>query len=597
MTLLSLPIKRIHYTSILFISIPLVLSAFTHLWNPVGFPGIHWDEGTYIRRAMQVLEGLGPQEVNAPRFDHPYFGQLFLAGAFRLLGYPNSIDTSTGDIHSIESLYMVPRVLMGLLAVLDTFLIYKISQYRYNRNVALIASILFAVMPLSWLTRRIYLDSIQLPFLLSSIMFAVYPYHKRSNDDPIKGDKENDNEFSKSNNRVKTFTFLGKKNILVTVLSGVFLGIAIFTKIPAFTMIPMVGLLVYMNNRVPNVSSIDPDNKNKKFEKSKASVIPSVRSVWGAIKNRSLLSVGIWFIPVILIPATWPAYSIMTNHFDDWKEGVIWQATQRPHLGIFDSISSNFFIDPILITLGFAGFIFAAIRRDIPLLLWIVPFLIFFTFIEGFVKWFHWIPIIPGLCIAVAKLVAYISERLSRYIKVQQIVIGAAVGFCIYGLVSTGILVNTNFTSSELNAAAFAANQLIQYKKAHPDYKSNHDITIISGNGVSWIFKYLFGQDNTPASFRSGKPPLKTQHVILMIDEQFSKYLSQSAANQTKTFKKLQGVYSHSHKIAGFDDADKKEETKKNVKSQQRNFNIKVFPYNKLIPSSAGTNITITTNY
>jgi 4-amino-4-deoxy-L-arabinose transferase-like glycosyltransferase len=65
-------------------------------------------------------------------------------------------------------LYLVPRVLMGILAVVDTFLVYKISERRYNRNVALIASVLFAVMPISWYTRRILFDSIQLPFLLTS---------------------------------------------------------------------------------------------------------------------------------------------------------------------------------------------------------------------------------------------------------------------------------------------------------------------------------------------------------------------------------------------------------------------------------------------
>ena len=72
-------------------------------------------------------------------------------------------------------LYLVPRVLMGLLAVADTFLIYKITERRYhNRNVALIAAILFAVMPYGWLFRRIFLETIQVPFLLTSILLAVY---------------------------------------------------------------------------------------------------------------------------------------------------------------------------------------------------------------------------------------------------------------------------------------------------------------------------------------------------------------------------------------------------------------------------------------
>ena len=85
---------------------------------------------------------------------HPYFGQIFLAGVLGIVGYPDSLlnpsDTGDGDdiLHSVEMLYLVPRVLMGLLAVADSFLIYKITERRYhNRNVALIAAILFAVMP------------------------------------------------------------------------------------------------------------------------------------------------------------------------------------------------------------------------------------------------------------------------------------------------------------------------------------------------------------------------------------------------------------------------------------------------------------------
>ena len=109
---------------------------------------------------------------------------------------------------------------MGLLAVIDTFLVYKISVIRYNRTVALAASILFAVMPMTWLLRRILLDSILLPFLLSSVLFAVY--------------------YKSIVNRNVSLS----QEVPVVVLSGIFLGLAIFTKIPAFCMIPLVGYLV-----------------------------------------------------------------------------------------------------------------------------------------------------------------------------------------------------------------------------------------------------------------------------------------------------------------------------------------------------------------
>ncbi|NOJ27347.1 MAG: glycosyltransferase, partial [Nitrososphaera sp.] len=189
--------------------IPLVLSGFTHLWNPAGFPDIFFDEGVYMRRAIHVIEGLGPQESYF--HDHPFFGQLFLAGALILTGFPGSSGT---DADSISALYTVPRVLMGLLAIADTFLVFKITERKYGRNIALLASVLFAVMPITWLLRRILLDSILLPLVLSSIFFAMQS------------------------------STTGKRRIAFVLLSGAFLGLAVFTKIPAVIMMPVVGYLV-----------------------------------------------------------------------------------------------------------------------------------------------------------------------------------------------------------------------------------------------------------------------------------------------------------------------------------------------------------------
>ena len=102
--------------------IPLALSTFTHIWNPIGFPSVFYDEGIYMRRAMQVMEGQSTQE-SLSRYDHPYFGQIFLAFIFKIIGYPDSLNPEPGDVHSIEMLYLVTRVLMGLLAVVDTLIV------------------------------------------------------------------------------------------------------------------------------------------------------------------------------------------------------------------------------------------------------------------------------------------------------------------------------------------------------------------------------------------------------------------------------------------------------------------------------------------
>src|SRR5215207_3539568 len=334
-SILDKQIKKVTHKSLLLLFIPLVLSAFTHIWNPIGFPALHVDEGHYMRRAMQVIEGQGPQESNNTYFyayDHPYFGQLFLGGILKLIGYPEILSPKVGDVHSIEMLYLVPRVIMGLLAVLDTFLIYKIAEHRYGRNVAFVASILFAVMPLSWILRRVLLESIQLPFILSSILFLVY--------------KRNLTIGSISVNNKDTNSYNSNSSIFTIVLSGIFLGLAIFTKLPVFLMIPVVAYLVYTNSN---------NNNNNRY------------------KNIKVL--GLWFIPVILIPMIWPAYATLTGHFDEWIHGVLWQA-DRSSRSLSNAMEHVFKMDPLLLLLAIAGIIYARIKRDYLLPLWIFPYLI-----------------------------------------------------------------------------------------------------------------------------------------------------------------------------------------------------------------------------
>ncbi len=173
-------VNKNNYKYAVMLMIPLILSAYTHLWNPTGFPAVWVVEGQYMQRAMQILNGLGfhePKSIYPHPYDHPYFGQLFLAGLLAMVGYPNSYVSSSSsgmNVTTIETLYLIPRLVMGSLAILDTFLIYKISERRYNRTVALIASILFAVMPFTWLMRKILLETLLLPLLLSSILFAIH---------------------------------------------------------------------------------------------------------------------------------------------------------------------------------------------------------------------------------------------------------------------------------------------------------------------------------------------------------------------------------------------------------------------------------------
>ena len=372
------------------------MSAFTHLWNAVGFPDQAPDDGTYIRRALRVLGGLGPQQDTF--YDHPYFGQIFLGTIFTLIGYPNlevpSVPASVQDLErSIEMLYTIPRILMGLLAVADTFLIYKIAERRYSRNVAFIAAILFAVTPLGWLFRRMYLDPIQLPFLLTSILFALYTgiraKQKGSKDlvmvksrkenertsDKVRGERQRQGEGEGYSN-FSEHTIMSNQNIILLLSSGIFLGLTIFTKVPAITLIPLVGFIVFTNNK------------------------------------KSFKALGLWIIPVILIPLMWPTYAMSAGHMEFWLDDVVWQATERPESSLDNSLRDLLRIDPVLIVLGSVSLIYAALRKDFFILLWTIPFIIFF-YLVGRVTYNYWVPLLPVFCIAGSVFIIEICRKIT----------------------------------------------------------------------------------------------------------------------------------------------------------------------------------------
>ncbi len=461
----------------------LCLSAFTHLWNPIGFPSFYVDEGHYMRRALQILDGLGFQESKdnfKQPYDHPYFGQIFLASIFKIIGYPDSLNPKPGNIHSVEMLYLVPRVLMGLLAVVDTFLVYKIADRLYGRKVAFIASIFFAVMPMTWMLRRIYLDSILLPFLLSSIFFALY-YPKK----PTRIVDSRNTNFDIRNNVNNYY-----KQIPSVILSGIFLGLAIFTKIPVFMMIPLVAYLIYKNSN-------------------------------GIDKKGRLKTLSLWFIPVILIPAIWPAYSMLYGHFDDWLAGVLLQTSRTPR-PMENIIAYSLQMDAVLLILGTAGIVFAAIRRDAFILLWSIPFFVFLTAIN-YVGLFHLIPLVPVLCIAASTITVEMSKKIPGYVsrkkKIQPTTEGKIDDYIIkggqrqesgfayssialfavvagiggYGLAFTTSFISVNTTSSYFDLYT----QIIEYL---PDANNNKiSKTALIGpewlQDYYWMPRYVFNKD------------------------------------------------------------------------------------------------------
>jgi hypothetical protein len=472
----------------------LITSAFIHIWNPIGFPTVHVDEGTYMRRALHILEGLGLKE-ELWGYDHPFFGPLFLASTLSIIGYPDSLNPDLTRKDSFHSLYMVPRLIMGILAVIDTFLVYRIGEVKYGRKVALISAILFSVMPLTWVLRRIYLESILLPFMLSSILFAI------KNQEGAVGVRLRTRSrcYQMDSNALHSCTF----QILI---SGIFLGLAIFTKIPIVAMIPLVAYLVYKS-------------------------------------NKSLRLVGLWFVPVILIPTIWPLHAAIVGELEEWFSGISWQLS-RINNSFSDSLHSIFLIDPALSILGAIGFAFALYKRDFLIILWMVPIMVLFGVLLDYINWFHWVPIQPALCLAAAHFMGRLQFTSKASKNFQRITGVLFVAIVIFGLIGTGSLITIDLSAFQFEAFSLVGTQLAN-RTGVPDQVSNNgsqvkhlsegghllegldnfDTTIISSPIYSWVFKYVFSYgDYVHDSYLENKS-VESDQVVLIVDRYFRDYL------------------------------------------------------------------------
>ena len=351
-----------------------------------------------------------------------------MAGIFKIIDYPAFLVKEGIGSTSVEEIFMVPRLIMGFLAIADTFLIYKISQRRYGDKVALAASILFAVTPLTWMTRRVLLESIQLPFVLTSILLILYSADLKQH-----------------------------KKVAI-IMSGVFMGLAIFTKIPAFTTIPLVASFAYFS-------------------------------------SRRLTYVILFVIPAILIPALWPMHALTLGDWNEWVSGVLYQ-TQRESRPLLNSLNTLFQVDPLLFVVGFGGTIYSIFKRDYFMMAWIFPILIFLQLI-GYVSSFHLIPLLPPFCIVGGRMIMEIgnnslNKKMGRMLPFIRI---SAIG--IFGLISISMLISIDTNATYYQALAYVVQKL-------PDAQTNNitnngpnsgnDITLSGNPEYFWVPEFIFNK-------------------------------------------------------------------------------------------------------
>jgi hypothetical protein len=233
-------------------------------------------------------------------------------------------------------------------------------------------------------------------------------------------------------------------------------------------------------------------------------------------------------------------YTISIEQYDKWWIGIVWQTTERQGIesrALIDATYSSFYIDPLFLTLGLAGLVFAELKRDFLLLLWIIPFGIFQFFI-GWTSYWHITILLPALSIAATVLIVNLSSRTK--VGIKSIII---LGIVFFGFIATTILITTSVTDQIISLYAF----LLEYTS----YSNNESITTNSNvndakttligppslEGFYWLMKHVFDRNIDFKEYDDIKQALKAEKVILIPNEDFMKQISRDdeRANQLKS--------------------------------------------------------------
>ena len=360
------------------------------------------------------------------------------------------------------------------------------------------------------------MDSIELPFILLSILFALY-YTKL----------EKDNHSTSADS---------EKKILLLLISGIFLGLAIFTKVPVFTVIPLVGFIIL---KQPH-SYDDGTNIRRQVR---------------------LKLLGLWLVPVVLIPLIWPVYAISMGQLGDWLDGVLYQTERQGSANLSRSLMIVTQIDPLLLIFGLLSLIYAAIKRDYFILLWSLPYLLF-LYLIGWVVHFHWSILLPLFCIAIGMMTEELRMSLSSHNLINLLPYVAAFAIAIFGVLNMVTLASLNLNAIYNQVYLFVTQELRHNddKQIHNGQVEDNGTTLIGSHrtrALIWIPKYVF---NNNVTFRDTdirndtftKPLLTNKFLIVADSNLLTRLTNMNQLEKYLTINKL--YYNTSQTITTFID-------------------------------------------
>lgn len=320
----------------------------------IAYMGIQWDEITHLNGGSLIFRGK--------------FQEYFASYAF----YPPVFDLITAILFGIiGTSVFTARFVSVLFALLSLIIVFKIADKMYGQKIAVIATILFGVMPgFVWLSRVAMIETMLVFFFTASMFFFFNWIKLHRNKDLF--------------------------------LSGLLLGIGFLVKYQMIIsgLIMLTSLLIL----------------SKDYLKTKLSKIPLL-----------ILAAALIVIPWIFL--SFQIYA--SGMLDQWIYAIGIGNPEKSLYSVRFPIPLFYFIEmtwpyenvhPIslflyLASLGGIG-LFTLRRRieDKFLLIWFGVVLIFFTIIAN-KHWRYVIPVFPILAISASNLIVYIHSKIQKNLK------------------------------------------------------------------------------------------------------------------------------------------------------------------------------------
>jgi hypothetical protein len=196
-----------------------------------------------------------------------------------------------------------------------------------------------------------------------------------------------------------------------------------------------------------------------------------------------------------------------------------------------------------------------------------------FLSVIGFVQYFYWIPILPAFCIAASVFTIHLLEKVVETLKYRTMLLFAVISsIIIFGLVNNTMLITSDISSTQFQAAAFVL-KYIQEEKDDNNNNIYYNVTLISSPVYSWIFNYVFNKENVVADYRDLLYyPVQSKEFLLIADPHFKSNIGSG--------RQLQNTYGNTTLIKTF-------------KGDVFNFDLGRYPYTSMVKNYEGSVIEI----